>query len=525
MLLHHCCRAHTSSTATPRSPTRSPATRDGQRLAEEIFGDTIIWLPYVDPGFTLAQALKQALADHAARNGGSAKAILMANHGLIVAGDSRRRFARHTDEMLDKICRPARRRLGNCVVRPADATAKTRRELVRMIGPALRGLLADGDRRTQDRHLRRLADRPRSGRHRSRQGGSDAGPLTPDQIVYCGSFPLWFEPRTARTKRRLVDRLRDAIDAAQHDAPASPPKIVLVAGRRPVRRRRRLQASRTRPATVYLDAVKVMAGATRLGGVSYLTDRERQFIEDWEVESYRERSLRQRRPGGRLKGKVAVVTGAARDSVSKSPAAWPPRAAHVVLADVNEAGVASCGRANCARHTAPARGLGLADERHRQRVDPAGDRRRSFARTAASTCSSPTPACCEAESVKTQSEQDFDFVTDVNYKGYFLCVQKAAPVLATQHRAKPDYWSDIIQINSKSGLSGSKKNFAYAGSKFGGIGLTQSFALELVEDGIKVNSICPGNFSTARCGPTPRRACSCSTCGPARFPARRRSPT
>ena len=100
----------------------------------------------------------------------------------------------------------------------------------------------------------------------------------------------------------------------------------------------------------------------------------------------------------------------------------------------------------------------------------------------------------KAESVKTQPEKDFDFVTDVNYKGYFLCVQKAAPILATQHRANPAYMSDIIQINSKSGLVGSNRNGAYAGSKFGGIGLTQSFALELVADGIKVNSICPGNF-------------------------------
>ena len=53
---------------------------------------------------------------------------------------------------------------------------------------------------------------------------------------------------------------------------------------------------------------------------------------------------------------------------------------------------------------------------------------------------------------------------------------------------------DIIQINSKSGLKGSNKNFAYAGGKFGGIGLTQSFALELMPHNIKVNSICPGNF-------------------------------
>jgi sorbitol-6-phosphate 2-dehydrogenase len=66
--------------------------------------------------------------------------------------------------------------------------------------------------------------------------------------------------------------------------------------------------------------------------------------------------------------------------------------------------------------------------------------------------------------------------------------------MALQNQAAPHIWADIIQINSKSGLVGSNKNGAYAGSKFGGIGLTQSFAMELVEDGIKVNSICPGNF-------------------------------
>jgi sorbitol-6-phosphate 2-dehydrogenase len=99
-----------------------------------------------------------------------------------------------------------------------------------------------------------------------------------------------------------------------------------------------------------------------------------------------------------------------------------------------------------------------------------------------------------AGGVTSQPLAEFDLVTRVNYRGYFLCVRFAAPIMARQHRAKPDRWSDIIEINSKSGLVGSSRNSAYAGSKFGGIGLTQSFALELVGDGIKVNAVCPGNF-------------------------------
>ena len=100
----------------------------------------------------------------------------------------------------------------------------------------------------------------------------------------------------------------------------------------------------------------------------------------------------------------------------------------------------------------------------------------------------------KAGSVLEQDLADFKFVTDINYTGFFVISKFAGRLLRAQHHSAPDWKTDIIQINSKSGLEGSNKNGAYAGGKFGGLGLAASFAMELIEYNVKVNAICPGNF-------------------------------
>lgn len=467
----------------------------GEKLARELLGERVMWLPYVDPGYTLAKELDRLLKVYVGKWGEGPRVILMANHGLIVSGDTTEEIKALTAEVVGKIGG----RLGEgWATSFGGAASGDVVEAVNVIGPALRGLLAESDEALKivtfdDSEVVRAF--VGSGGGKEAEAATLAGPLNPDQIVYCNSYPAWFEWVGGESAGETVARLRGVLEG-QKARTGFAAQVVLVKGVGLFAVADDWKGADT-TRSLYVDSIKVMAGARRLGGglggISHLTEVQRKFIESWEVEAYRKQVAKMAGgTGGRVKNKVAVVTGAAQGFGLEIAQGFAGAGGYVALTDMNEGGaVAAAGGIEAERGRGRAMGVKI---NVTDGSSVAGALHAVVRMYGGVDVLVSNAGVLKAGSVKTLSEKDFDFVTTVNYKGYFVCVQQVAGVMGVQHLARPGYMADVVQINSKSGLQGSNKNGAYAGSKFGGIGLTQSFAMELIEDGIKVNSICPGNF-------------------------------
>ncbi|MEM2984447.1 MAG: SDR family oxidoreductase [Candidatus Jordarchaeaceae archaeon] len=86
-------------------------------------------------------------------------------------------------------------------------------------------------------------------------------------------------------------------------------------------------------------------------------------------------------------------------------------------------------------------------------------------------------------------EEDWNRVIDVNLKSIFLCCKYAVPQMMRTG-------GSIINTASELGLVGTTSHPAYSASKGGVIALTRSLALQCAPYRIRVNCICPGATET-----------------------------
>ncbi len=224
----------------------------GKAAAARLFPDAL-WVPYTDPGYTLCMAVRKAIQDYKQEKGSEPRLLLLENHGVFVCGDTAAEIRSTYERLMDTLARAyaevnvsAKVPMGEA---PMEAhVAKWRVVLSEALGVDASSVVAVG------------------------RFCAASGPISPDHIVYAKAYE--FEGVLT------VENLR-AFKAERGYAPRVVVLDNAVLGVGTTEKAARLAL------TLALDGAAVKRLARAFGGIRYLSDVARTFIENWEVESYR----------------------------------------------------------------------------------------------------------------------------------------------------------------------------------------------------------------------------------------------
>ena len=446
---------------------------NAEAVCGEIFPEAL-YIEYTDPGYTLFKKVYDRINAYKAANGKEPQVIFLQNHGIFVGGDTTAEIEGIYSEILGKLeAKVAALPEGGSEVSPT----------VTDVIPAIRQMLSRSGRGLKTLKVTKnaLVDYFLDG---SRE--KIAAPFTPDIIVYCKSAYIFID---AESDEEILKQAEEKIEAFAAEKGYTP-KVLLIKGVGLVAVGDNFKNAQI-ITDVFTDAMKVAFYAQSFGGEHPMEKAWIDFIDNWEVENYR-RKVAVGSSKGRVEGKTIIVTGAAQGFGEGIARELMAQGANIVVADLNEAtGEKTAANFNemAGSNKAIFVKTNVADMTSLQNL-----MRQTILNFGALDAFVSNAGVVRAGGLDVMTPENFEFVTKINYEAYFFCAKAASHIMKIETRHDPDYFADIIQVNSKSGLRGSKANFAYAGGKFGGIGLTQSFALELAPDRVKVNSICPGNY-------------------------------
>jgi rhamnulose-1-phosphate aldolase/alcohol dehydrogenase len=479
---------------------------DGQTLAQDCFGDDLIWIPYRRPGDGLAREVALAL-----RAKPDAKLVILAKHGLITWGDSDEScyastmatIVRAREFVEARIARADRPLFGGFRYEPlAD---EERHGVAAQIAPVLRGLVSE-----ENRQVLRFEDGEdvlTFACSRDAPHLTTIGAACPDHLVHTKPWPLLVEWVPDQSIEKLVEALRSGVaayvekyrgyleDNAQQDldpdattpiyraedAAADPhPRVILIPGVGMFTTGKDALMANV-SAQLYHRAIAVMRGAEACGGFISLSDAESYAVEYWPLEQYK---LKLAPPEREFARHVVLVTGAAGGIGSAVCRRVAQDGAHIVATDIDLAGAEQLA-AYLNSHFGAGRAVAVKmDVTSEASVRAAFERSRlSFGgvdvivNNAGLASSAPITETSLAEWNKNWN---------VLATGYFLVAREGFRLMQAQGRG-----GNLVFIASKNALVAGKNVAAYSTAKAAEAHLARCLAEEGGQFGIRVNTVNP----------------------------------
>ncbi|BCL75731.1 beta-ketoacyl-ACP reductase [Jeongeupia sp. HS-3] len=188
----------------------------------------------------------------------------------------------------------------------------------------------------------------------------------------------------------------------------------------------------------------------------------------------------------RLKGKVAIITGAASGIGYATAKKFVAEGAQVAVCDVNQQGIDDV-VSELVASGADAYGYFVDVTNREQIASMVKGVKANFGRI--DVLVNNAGIVLDAQLTKMTDEQ-FDKVIDINLKGVYNCTRAVVETMVEQGGGV------ILNASSVVGLYGNFGQTNYAASKFGVIGFVKTWAKELGRKGIRANAVCPGFVAT-----------------------------
>ena len=228
--------------------------KNGEAVCKKLFPEAL-WAEYVDPGYTLSVAVRKLIKDFIAKKGHEPEMVIIENHGIFVAGET----AEHIEKLYKTLMSTLRKEY-------KKAGVSTHLEI---------GMPPSAEvKKEMDALLKRLMGDEAAVLCSSGAYNVCAGPLTPDHVVFMKSYPLIGEPSS-----KVVSAFKTKNGYF--------PKVISVKGGVFTVGTSEKNADLTMK--LAKDGALVEQLTAAFGGVKYMTEKARTFIENWEVEVYRQK--------------------------------------------------------------------------------------------------------------------------------------------------------------------------------------------------------------------------------------------